>query len=46
VTEQAAVRTFGPPEQTYHYRRYTIMVWDKNLLTHLRPMPIPPPLGS
>jgi hypothetical protein len=46
VTEQAAIQTFGPPEQTYHYRRYTIMVWDKNLLTHLRPMPIPPPPGS
>ena len=31
-----ARRTFGPPERIYHYRGFTIMVWDVNLLTRLR----------
>jgi hypothetical protein len=25
----------GPPAQTYHYRTFTIMVWNKNLLSDL-----------
>jgi hypothetical protein len=25
----------GPPAQTYHYRTFTIMVWNKNLLADL-----------
>ena len=28
----AALRTFGPPQRTYSYRGYLIMVWDTNLL--------------
>ena len=31
----AALRTFGPPQRTYSYDGYTIMVWDTNLLTRL-----------
>jgi hypothetical protein len=28
--------TFGPPDQTYHYRQYTILVWNnKNLLADM-----------
>jgi hypothetical protein len=30
--QSAAVRTFGPPQRTYVYRGYLIMVWDTNLL--------------
>ncbi|HYZ54300.1 MAG TPA: hypothetical protein VE733_12495 [Streptosporangiaceae bacterium] len=29
------VATFGRPRQTYHFREFTIMVWDKNLLRDL-----------
>jgi len=29
--------TFGPPEHTYHFAKYVIMTWDKNLLTGLSP---------
>jgi hypothetical protein len=28
--------TFGPPVHTYRFRRYVVLVWDKNLLTMLR----------
>jgi hypothetical protein len=31
----AASRTFGPPQRTYTYDGYTILVWDTNLLTRL-----------
>lgn len=27
--------TFGPPARTYHLGSYTILVWNKNLLTEL-----------
>jgi hypothetical protein len=30
--QSAALRTFGPPQRTYSYRGYLIMVWDTNLL--------------
>jgi hypothetical protein len=33
--QSAALRTFGPPERTYRYDGYTIMVWDTNLLSRL-----------
>jgi hypothetical protein len=29
--------TFGPPVHTYRFRRYVVLVWNKNLLTMLRP---------
>jgi hypothetical protein len=28
-------RTFGPPARVYHFRGYTVMVWNVNLLTRL-----------
>jgi hypothetical protein len=31
----AALHTFGPPQRTYRYDGYTIMVWDANLLRRL-----------
>lgn len=31
--EQAALATFGQPEQTYHVGQYTILVWNTNLLS-------------
>jgi hypothetical protein len=33
--EDAAVRTFGSPARIYHASGYTIMVWNRNLLTRL-----------
>ena len=27
--------TFGPPARTYHFGRYTVLVWHTNLLAHL-----------
>ena len=30
-----AVADFGRPVRIYHYRDYTIMIWDKNLLADL-----------
>jgi len=30
-----ARRTFGSPARVYHFRGYTVMVWDVNLLTKL-----------
>jgi hypothetical protein len=36
-------RVFGPPARVYRLGRYTIMVWNKNLLTDLGvPPPLPP----
>jgi hypothetical protein len=36
LTEQAAVTTFGRPAEVLHDRYYTVLVWNKNLLTELR----------
>ena len=36
VSGPEVIATFGPPARTYHYREYTIMVWNDNLLTRLR----------
>jgi hypothetical protein len=36
VSGPEVIATFGPPARTYHYREYTIMVWNENLLTRLR----------
>jgi hypothetical protein len=30
-----AIADFGKPAQVYHFRDYTIMIWDKNLLADL-----------
>jgi hypothetical protein len=35
--------SFGKPQQIYHFSRYTIMVFDTNLLTDLSPYLPPPP---
>lgn len=32
ITEREAVAAFGVPARVYTYQRYTIMVWQKNLL--------------
>jgi hypothetical protein len=29
------IRAFGPPAHTYHYEYWTIMTWNKNLLTEI-----------
>jgi len=36
VSGPEVIATFGPPARTYHYREYTIMVWNENLLARLR----------
>ena len=33
---KAVLATFGKPARTYRYRQFTILVWDKNVLTDLR----------
>jgi hypothetical protein len=33
--ERAVLATFGKPAQTYHVGSYTILVWNRNLLTEL-----------
>ena len=33
--EQAVLATFGTPAQTYHVGPYTVLVWNRNLLTEL-----------
>jgi hypothetical protein len=33
--QRAALATFGPPARTYHLGSYTILVWNKNLLSEL-----------
>lgn len=35
------LRVFGRPVQTYHFGRYTITVFQQNLLTKLEPIPTP-----
>ncbi len=43
VIKPTVVRArFGPPARTYHFREYTIMVYDYNLLTRVTV----PPLGG
>jgi hypothetical protein len=34
ATKSAALNTFGPPAHTYVHGRYTVMVWNENLLAH------------
>ena len=36
VSDRNAVATFGRPAQTYHFDKYTILVWHENLLARLR----------
>jgi hypothetical protein len=33
--ERAALAAFGPPARTYHVGGYTVLVWNRNLLTEL-----------
>ncbi len=33
--EQAVLAKFGKPARTYHVGAYTVLVWDKNLLSKL-----------
>jgi len=33
--EQAVLATFGKPARTYHVGSYTVLVWNRNLLTEL-----------
>lgn len=33
--ERAVLATFGTPARTYHLGSYTILVWNRNLLTEL-----------
>jgi len=35
TNERAALATFGEPARTYHVGSYTILVWNKNLLSEL-----------
>ena len=37
VTPAEARAAFGPPARVYHFRDYTILVWNKNLLRQLGP---------
>jgi hypothetical protein len=37
VTPARAHAAFGPPARVYHFKAYTIMVWNKNLLSQLGP---------
>jgi hypothetical protein len=36
VPIKLAVQMFGPPAHTYHVGAYTVMVWDKNLLSEIQ----------
>jgi hypothetical protein len=38
--EQAVLARFGKPARTYHVGSYTVLVWDKNLLRELSPIPV------
>ena len=40
--ERAALATFGQPARTYRAGAYTILVWNGNLLSDLRPKREPP----
>jgi len=35
ITRAGATRQFGEPAHIYHYRNYTILVWNKNILSSL-----------
>ena len=35
IPRREIIATFGRPARTYHYRTFTIMVWDKNILRDL-----------
>ena len=35
TSERAALATFGQPARTYHVGSYTVLVWNKNLLSEL-----------
>jgi hypothetical protein len=35
--ERAVLATFGPPARTYRVGSYTVLIWNSNLLTDLRP---------
>ena len=37
VNPAFAIREFGKPAHTYHYSVWTIMTWNKNLLTQIKP---------
>ena len=39
VTEGQAIATFGKPTHVYRYQGYRILVWNKNLLSLLPPVP-------
>ena len=39
VTEGQAIATFGKPAHVYSYQGYRILVWNKNLLSLLPPLP-------
>lgn len=36
IPPSRAIRAFGQPAHTYHFKGWTILVWNKNLLTELR----------
>ena len=42
TSKRAVLATFGRPAQTYHFGRYTVLIWHKNLLSELPP----PRLGT
>ena len=35
LSEEPVLATFGPPRRVYHDGVYTVLVWNKNLLTDL-----------
>ena len=35
TSERATLATFGQPARTYHVGSYTVLVWNKNLLSEL-----------
>jgi hypothetical protein len=37
-----ALAAFGPPARTYNFGDYTVMTWNKNLLTYFGPPPTAP----
>jgi hypothetical protein len=39
-------RVFGPPARVYQFQQYTIMIWNKNLLTDLGAPPQLPPAAA
>ena len=41
VPVKLALKMFGNPARTYHYQVYTVMVWNKNLLSELNQIAFP-----